>query len=67
MQTIGTVAEMRRAAAEARARGKSIGFGPTMGYLHEGSTNLLEIVPSETLIAVAAWCDEYRLVVKILI
>jgi pantoate--beta-alanine ligase len=43
MERIGTVTEMRRAAAAAAAQGKSIGFISTMGYLHEGSTSLLEM------------------------
>ena len=35
MKIVTTVQEMQQITSELRASGKSIGFVPTMGYLHE--------------------------------
>lgn len=42
MQLIRTIADLRTALKVERSRGKSIGFVPTMGYLHVGHLTLVQ-------------------------
>ena len=47
MEVVREIGEVRRLLEPARRAGKSIGFVPTMGYLHEGHLSLIEKARAE--------------------
>ncbi len=54
MRTITTVTELRHALALQREQGKSIGFVPTMGALHEGHLSLVRMSKQHTDVTVVS-------------
>lgn len=54
MKTIATIAELRATIDAARAEGRTVGFVPTMGYLHEGHASLMRRAREETDVVVVS-------------
>lgn len=54
METVTTVARLREAVADARARGLSVGLVPTMGALHNGHMSLMQRARKECGFVVAS-------------
>lgn len=58
MKTIKTLGGMRRASEGAREKGLSVGFVPTMGFLHEGHLSLIDRASSENdLVAMSVFVN----------
>ncbi|BBE70755.1 pantoate--beta-alanine ligase [Oharaeibacter diazotrophicus] len=54
MQVIDTIAGLRAAIAAHRRAGRTVGFVPTMGYLHQGHTTLVDRARAETDVVVTS-------------
>lgn len=54
MKVVHTIQEVRDFVKSQRAEGKSIGFVPTMGYLHEGHMSLMKRAGEENDVVVAS-------------
>lgn len=54
MRTIATIAELRAVLADHRAAGRTVGFVPTMGYLHDGHASLMRAARADTDVVVAS-------------
>jgi pantoate--beta-alanine ligase len=54
MKCVATIAELRAILDGERAVGRSVGFVPTMGYLHDGHASLMRAARADTDVVVAS-------------
>ncbi len=54
MKHVATIAELRSMLDAERAAGRTIGFVPTMGYLHDGHASLMRAARAETDVVVTS-------------
>jgi pantoate--beta-alanine ligase len=54
LTTIATIAELRAQLDDARGRGSTVGFVPTMGYLHAGHASLMDAARTHTDVVVTS-------------
>lgn len=54
MRTIATIGDLRADLDAVRAAGRTVGFVPTMGYLHEGHASLMRRACADTDLVVAS-------------
>ncbi|MDD6137531.1 MAG: pantoate--beta-alanine ligase [Lachnospiraceae bacterium] len=54
MKVVSTIKEVREIVKAWKAEGKSVGFVPTMGYLHEGHESLIKCAVAENDVAVVS-------------
>jgi len=54
LTTVATIAELRQALDPVRAAGRTVGFVPTMGYLHDGHGSLMAAARAERDVVVTS-------------
>jgi pantoate--beta-alanine ligase len=54
MHTVSTIAELRQLTDTARCEGQTVGFVPTMGFLHAGHASLMAAARAETDLVVSS-------------
>lgn len=54
LTTVTTIAELRQALDPVRAAGRTVGFVPTMGYLHDGHASLMAAARAERDVVVTS-------------
>jgi pantoate--beta-alanine ligase len=54
MRTVTTVPDLRALTDAARSSGRTVGFVPTMGYLHEGHASLMDAARADCDVVVAS-------------
>ena len=59
MEIVKSVKEMKELILEQKALGKTIGFVPTMGYLHEGHISLVKQAVMSNDIVITSYSIHY--------